>query len=79
MFDKKYKKVMAMLDEEIENVYNMHRALLNMYESFDPRIGEEFMFDLTHRNGRYAKLDQYQARLESLCELRRRIKRELES
>ena len=79
MFDKKYKKVMAMIDEESEIAYNMLHGLLTMYEPNDPRTGEEFMYDLTHRNGLYAKVDQYQARLDSLYELKRRIERELES
>lgn len=76
MFDKKYKKVLKMLDERIAFASEMHETYLHLNDGIE-RTDEDIRHDLLYRGGQWAKVDQYQAQLDVLCELRRQIRKEL--
>ena len=77
MFDKKYKKVLKILDEKIAFAAKMHDTYLHLNDGIE-RSDEDIRYDLLYRGGQWSKVDQYQAQLDALCELRRQIQKELE-
>ena len=78
MMNTKYKKMLKMLDEEIEFASKMHYETLHMYDGIE-RTNEQILHDLCDRGGQYSKVDEWQGHLDALCHLRHRIKNEIES
>jgi hypothetical protein len=75
MFDKKYKKVMELLDNEIELAFMKHNVSLEdtSKSKTDKEISDNFML----RSGKWNIVDKRFAALEALCELKRKIEKEI--
>ena len=75
MFDKKYKKVLELLNKEIESAYELHEISLRdtAKSKTDKEIYDNFML----RNGKWNIVDRNFAALEALCNLRREIEKEI--
>jgi len=77
MFDKKYKKVLELLDSKIEFTQQMFDLSLEETRNNKGLTEEAIVNNMLYRTGKWSYVDKYLAKLEALCELRREIEREI--
>jgi hypothetical protein len=77
MFDKKYNKVLELLDKKIEITQMMFDKYLKESENNEGLTDDEIYKKCLLRNGTQDYVDKYLDKLEALCELKREIKEEI--
>ena len=77
MFDKKYKKVLELLDKKIEFTQQMFDLYLEKGSHTEGLTDQEIYNMAMLRNGNGWYVHMYLAKLEALCELKREINKEM--
>lgn len=73
MFDKKYKKVLELLDNEISTARQMFEICLEDASNTNGLSEQQIYDESVLRRGKWSMVDKSIARLEGLCELKREI------
>lgn len=75
-WQKKYEKVMELLDDEIKIASGMHDYYLHLYDDVERTEGQ-IRNDMCKRGGQWSMVDKFQGQLDVLCHLKRNIQNKI--